>query len=73
VRTKLANGEIAVSGDQWPLLVYANQEYDPDDPWDGLFRSHLLVCVGPISLSFICSVDFVAHRHLNMYLLHQAR
>lgn len=43
VRAKLASGEMAVAGDQWPLLLYANQQYDPDDPWSGLFRSQLLV------------------------------
>ena len=46
VREKLASGEMIVVGDQWLLLVYADQQYDPDDPWDGLFRSNLLVCVG---------------------------
>jgi hypothetical protein len=32
---KLASGKMAVSGDQWPMLVYANQEYNPNDPWHG--------------------------------------
>jgi hypothetical protein len=45
VCTKLSSGEMAVHGDQWPLLVYANQEYDPEEPWEGLFRSQLLVWV----------------------------
>lgn len=45
VRAKLSSGELAVRGDQWPLLMYANQKYDPEDPWDGLFRSRLLVWV----------------------------
>lgn len=43
VRKKLASGELAVSGDQWPMLVYANQQYDPDDPWSGLFKNQILV------------------------------
>jgi len=43
VRKKLANGDIGVSGDQWPLLLYEDQRYDPDEPWDGLFRCKLLV------------------------------
>ena len=30
MRAKLSSGELAVRGDQWPLLVYANQEYDPE-------------------------------------------
>ena len=42
---KLSTGEIAVRGDQWPMLVYANQEYDEEEPWVGLFRSQLLVWV----------------------------
>jgi hypothetical protein len=42
---KLASGEIIVRGDQWPLLVYAKQRFNPEEPWDGLFRSELLVWV----------------------------
>ncbi|KAF8329620.1 hypothetical protein F5887DRAFT_896688, partial [Amanita rubescens] len=42
-RTKLTSGQLAVKGDQWPLILYAKQEFDPEDPWDGLFRSELLV------------------------------
>ncbi|OBZ79369.1 hypothetical protein A0H81_01032 [Grifola frondosa] len=30
-------------GDQWPIFLYANNQYDPDDPWNGLLRSRLLV------------------------------
>ncbi|KAG0708538.1 hypothetical protein DFH29DRAFT_979255 [Suillus ampliporus] len=42
-KQKLQSGEIAVRGDQWPLFVYANEAYDPEDPWNGLLRSCLLV------------------------------
>ena len=45
MRAKLSGGEIVVHGDQWPMLVYANQEYDPDEPWEALFRNQLLVQV----------------------------
>jgi hypothetical protein len=55
---KLASGEMAVSGDQWPMLVYANQEYDPNDPWSKLFRSQLLIYVSVIHIN----VDL--HRYL---------
>jgi len=48
VRTKLASGELIVCGDQWPMLVYANQEYDPKDPWNGLFKSQLLIWVSSV-------------------------
>jgi hypothetical protein len=59
VRAKLSNGELAVRGDQWPMLVYANQEYDPEEPWEGLFRSQLLVWV-----SRHLSLLVVAHQAL---------
>jgi hypothetical protein len=44
-RTKLANGELQVAGDQWPIFLYANYTYDADDPWNGLLRGGLLVAV----------------------------
>ncbi|KAF8226158.1 hypothetical protein L208DRAFT_1303342, partial [Tricholoma matsutake] len=40
---KLSSGEMPVHGDQWLILVYADQEYDPKTPWEGLFRSQILV------------------------------
>ncbi|KAM6493885.1 hypothetical protein JOM56_010246 [Amanita muscaria] len=43
IRAKLSTGEMAVQGDQWPLLVYAKQKFDSEEPWEGLFRSELLV------------------------------
>jgi hypothetical protein len=49
VHAKLASGEMAVAGDQWPMLVYANLQYDPEDPWSGLFRNQILVYVSIIS------------------------
>jgi hypothetical protein len=45
IKQKLQSGEIAVSGDQWPLFLYANEVYDPDDPWNSLLRSRLLINV----------------------------
>ena len=49
-KSKLVNGQIQVAGDQWPVFLYANYMYDPEDPWNGLLRSGLLVSV---SLSII--------------------
>ncbi|KAG2156444.1 uncharacterized protein EDB93DRAFT_1238791 [Suillus bovinus] len=43
-KTKLRSGEIIVTGDQWPLFLYADYHYNPEDPWNGLFQSALLVC-----------------------------
>lgn len=44
-RTKLANGKLQVAGDQWPIFLYANYMYDPEDLWNGLLCSGLLVVV----------------------------
>ena len=45
VHGKLSSGEMTVRGNQWPMLLFVNEEYDPDNPWEGLFRSQLLVWV----------------------------
>ncbi|KAG1746981.1 hypothetical protein EDD22DRAFT_958306 [Suillus occidentalis] len=44
-RTKegLKSGETAVRGDQWPIFLYADHIYDPEDPWKGLLRSDILI------------------------------
>ena len=34
-----------MAGDQWPLLLYADCKYDPEEPWDRLFQNKLLVWV----------------------------
>ena len=44
-KDKLRNGELAVSGDQWPIFLYNGYTYDSEDPWNGLLRSSLLVSV----------------------------
>jgi hypothetical protein len=46
IKEKLRNGELSVTGDQWPIFLYHGYNYDKDDPWNGLFRSSLLVTVG---------------------------
>lgn len=44
-KEKLRSGEISPTGDQWPIFVYQGYMYDPEDPWNGLFRSSLLLKV----------------------------
>jgi hypothetical protein len=44
-RLKLINGDIVPTGYDWPIFVYAGEHFDPDDPWNGLFRGHILVLV----------------------------
>lgn len=45
-KEKLRTGEMHVRGDHWPHFLYTDLAYDPDDPWKGLLKSHLLVTVG---------------------------
>ena len=74
-RTKegLRNGEIIILGDHWPIFLYAGNEYDPENPWKGLFRSTLLVCVGSFKV-FPPVVDWsLTRRLINMYSHHRVR
>jgi hypothetical protein len=64
---RLASGELAVHGYQWPMLVYTNQEYDEDEPWEGLFRNQLLVWVKISSFLFILLTHTMQCRLLNTY------
>jgi hypothetical protein len=41
----LTSGETVVSGDQWPIFLYDGYKYDPEDPWNGLFKSNILIYV----------------------------
>jgi len=34
---------MVVSGDQWPIFLYHGCTYNPENPWNGLFRSTLLI------------------------------
>ncbi|KAJ3494462.1 hypothetical protein NMY22_g20071 [Coprinellus aureogranulatus] len=43
VRRDLKSGKVVPSGDMWPRFLFKNYEYNPEDPWDGLLRSSLLV------------------------------
>lgn len=68
VKEKLRSGELAVSGDQWPLFLYQGYNYDPEDPWNGLFKSTLLIFVSdliPISfLFYLCLELRQAYKHI---------
>lgn len=45
IKEKLRTGDLLVTGDQWSIFLYQGEQYDADDPWNGLFRSSILVCV----------------------------
>ncbi|TFK17329.1 hypothetical protein FA15DRAFT_710921 [Coprinopsis marcescibilis] len=42
-RDRLRSGQIIPSGDQWPLFLYQNYNYDHNNPWKGLLCSFLLI------------------------------
>jgi hypothetical protein len=66
VKDKLRSGELVVSGDQWPIFLYNGYTYDSEDPWNGLFRSSLLVSVSicPSTFDIGCSLLFKAYKHI---------
>ncbi|KAH6894784.1 hypothetical protein BKA70DRAFT_1117381 [Coprinopsis sp. MPI-PUGE-AT-0042] len=43
IRNALRNGTLVVAGDQWPVFLYKDYLHNPENIWDGLFRSSLLV------------------------------
>lgn len=45
IKEKLHDGELVVTGDQWPIFIYHGYSCDTADLWNGLFRSTLLVMV----------------------------
>ncbi|KAG1888384.1 hypothetical protein F4604DRAFT_2032929 [Suillus subluteus] len=69
-RTKesLRSSEMLVCGDQWPIFLYANHIYDPEDPWCGLLRSRLLiyaykhVFTSPITIASLAYIATQVHR-----------
>jgi hypothetical protein len=45
IKEKLQSGELSVPGDQWPVFLYHGYTYNSEDPWNGLFRSTLIIFV----------------------------
>jgi hypothetical protein len=77
IKAKLRSGEMAVSGDQWPIFVYQGYTYDPEDPWNGLLRSTILVSVSVNDHFLIIYTAYVLtvydeRRDINIYLRLQA-
>jgi hypothetical protein len=69
IKEKLRSGEMAVSGDQWPLFLYRDCHYDPEDPWNGLFRSSILVFVSTIWAWFYLLLIMCRHTNISLHLL----
>jgi hypothetical protein len=45
IRSSLKKKELSVPGNHWPIFLYRNEDYDPEEPWRGFCRSKLLVSV----------------------------
>ncbi|KJA19648.1 hypothetical protein HYPSUDRAFT_143474 [Hypholoma sublateritium FD-334 SS-4] len=43
IKQKIKSGKLSVSGDQWPIMLYASHTYDQNSPWKGLLRSSILI------------------------------
>ena len=44
-KVKLKSGELEISGDQWLIFLCKDYHCDISNPWNGIFRSKLLVNV----------------------------
>ena len=45
IRAKLQNKEYTILGNQWPIFLWKNSQYDSNNPWNGFLCSKLLVSV----------------------------
>jgi hypothetical protein len=59
---------MSVSGDHWPVFLYAGCIYDAEDLWKGLFRSIILVSVSHLfhPLGDISEIVVKAYKHIFM-------
>ncbi|KAF8223950.1 hypothetical protein L208DRAFT_1314209, partial [Tricholoma matsutake] len=57
VKAQLRSGDIMVPSDQWPILLYKEHKYDPEDPWDGLLQSAILVLAYKYIFTSLSSVE----------------
>jgi hypothetical protein len=75
VKVKLKLGKILVTDNQWPIFPYTGYSYDPEDPWNGLLQSSLLVRVSHFfyMTSFIWYLILNDFRPSNMFSHCQAQ
>jgi len=45
IKTNLHSSNIIVSGNHWPIFLYAGYVYNAEDPWKDLFKSQILILV----------------------------
>lgn len=70
---KLKNHLLIPGGENWPIVLYRDEAYNPEEPWDGLLQGKLLVMVHPSSPLFFYMIydltqfdftDLQVHFHL---------
>lgn len=49
IRRDLRSGQLIPAGDMWPRFLYQGLKYNPQDPWEGLLRSSVLIKVRRMS------------------------
>ena len=69
-REGLRDGHLKFSSDQWPIFLYANYIYNPDDPWNGLLRSTIMIFVSvyfarAFSLQFLVPLGIQTYIHIS--------
>ena len=66
IKEKLHKGQLQVLGNQWPMLLYASYTYDPDDPWNSLLHSGILILVSHCSwhLWLLMPTHSQAYKHI---------
>ena len=69
-KERLRSGEITVSGNQWPIFLYHGYNFDPEDPWNGLFCSSLLVSVsqGTAPLTWLTLTTALSGIQTHLYI-----
>lgn len=67
IKQQLKNKELAVPGNHWPLFLYRNEAYNPEEPWRGFCRSKLLVCVRSFMRSYWHSLSTDSNPSLQGY------
>ncbi|KAJ2929074.1 hypothetical protein H1R20_g8016, partial [Candolleomyces eurysporus] len=55
-RSALRSGQIATTGDQWPIFLYESLKYNPQDPWEGFMKSNIMVLVSTVFPDLIANL-----------------
>ncbi|KAF7970772.1 hypothetical protein HWV62_23120 [Athelia sp. TMB] len=59
IKGGLRSGATVVTGEDWPMFLYEDGQYEEEEPWKGLFRGDLLVKGYKFIFTSPSSVDFI--------------